>query len=71
MKHIKSLITENGNVTDPKGILKVEKQFYSKLYTEQRDTHCDDQNNIFLNNACVKSISAETNKGKSTPRSQK
>ncbi len=61
VKHIKSLITENGTVTNPKCILEVEKQFYSKLYTEQRDTYCDDQTNMFLHNASVRTISSDTN----------
>jgi len=45
IKHIKSLITDKGTISDPADILNAEKEFYSQLYKETTDrknlfSHC-------------------------------
>ena len=60
VKHIKSLITDNGVVHDPKDILEAERLFYSDLYTEKKDVNSDMYDSVFLKKNNVKTVGINT-----------
>jgi len=60
VKHIKSLITENGEINNPVMILKEEKRFYSELYKETADRKDIHSECPFLtNNTALTTVSQE------------
>jgi len=59
-KHIKSLITEHGIVSEPDKVLEAEKEFYCNLYTEKVDRSDTPHGIKFLANEKVKTVSVST-----------
>ena len=59
VKHIKTLITEKGQLDKPKDILEAEKDYYAKLYTEDIDKKFPLESSLFLDDKYITKVTPD------------
>jgi len=62
IKHIKSLTTETGTITDPHEILEEERLYYSELYCEKKDRKNTIESCVFTENKNITTVSSDISK---------